>query len=155
MERAHKIDLHHEPHLLQVLLIELLRREHPVVTHQYVDGTGGLQGLGDGVGIPHVGAESGDLDAGGESDGVAGLLEAGSAAGEDGDAGALDGGLAGEGEADPAGASGDEDVAAFDGDVHRAGADEEGKGSGQGEERNEEEEEEKEKKIGHGDRMAP
>lgn len=97
-----------------------------MVADEHVDRAGLVDRLADGVVVPDVGAEDGDVHASGEADGAAGLLELFGVAGEDGDAGAVGGGAAGEGEADAAGAAGDEDVAAFDWDLDRAGADEEG-----------------------------
>lgn len=93
-----------------------------MVAHQYVDGPGRLHRLRDGVGVPNVGAEYGDVDAGCEADGIAGLLEVGGSTSKDRDVGALRGSEAGEGEADAAGTPGDEDMAALDGNAHGAWA---------------------------------
>lgn len=151
VEGAHEVDVHRELHLLELLLLQLLRHEHAVVAHQHVDGARRLHGPGHGVGVPDVGGEGRDVAPSGAADLVAGLLEARGVAGEDGDAGALGGGGAGEGEADAAGAARDEHVAALEGDPDGPGADEEGEGEKEDNGRDGEGEEDEARRHGRGE----
>lgn len=117
VEAAHQIHVHHEPHLVQFLLLQLLRNENPLVHDQHVDGPSLVDRPPNGVVVSDVGGEHRHVDAGGESDGVLGFLELVEGPGEDGDFGALGCRLVGQGEADAARSTGDEHVAALDGDM--------------------------------------
>lgn len=116
-----------------------------MVADEHIDRAGLFDSLSDGISIPYIGAEDGNVGAGGLADGGAGLLELVGVSCENRDPGAVQGGLPGESKSDAAGAAGDEHVAVFDWDLDGAGTDEKVEEQEEGTREKEEEEEEEEK----------
>lgn len=116
-----------------------------MVADEHIDRARLFDSLSDGISIPYIGAEDGNVGSGGLADGGAGLLEFVGVAGEDRDPGAIQGGLPGESKSYAAGAACDEDVAVFDWNLDGAGTDEKVEEEEEGAREKEEEEKEEEK----------
>lgn len=125
MKSPRQIHIDHKLNLLQFLLLQFLRYEHPMIAHKHVDRSRLLDRALDGVVVPDVSTEDVDVTPCGELDGFLGFFELADVAGEEGDVSALVGAELGQGQADAAGAAGDEHVAVLDWDSDGLGADNE------------------------------
>lgn len=117
MKCPHQIHIDHELNLLQFLFLQFPRHKHSLIADQHIDRASLFDGSEDGVLVPDIGGENGDIIAGAKADGISSLLELIHVASKDGDPSALRSGLVGEGEADAAGSAGDEHMAVPDWDL--------------------------------------